>query len=176
MTSFTSGQNCVNHIFCQKKKNLFLRGVTQYFHGLDLLFTCLHHLQGMQMIFSMLFLNFTFKDQNLAENLTNFTDTPKIVWLCRVHGARFLQLQGTLDTWWNQGNTKCQGEWWSGLSRESQRSRPCWTLVTTLKSLNWDKVQLKLKKYSNSDKIQQLKLWSSSTTQIVTNLKNSNSN
>ena len=48
------------------------------------------------MIFSMLFLIFTFKDQNLAENLTNLTDTPKIVGLRRVHGARFLQLQGPL--------------------------------------------------------------------------------
>ena len=40
------------------------------------------------MIFSMLFLIFTFKDYNLAENLTNWTDTPNIVGLCRVHGAR----------------------------------------------------------------------------------------
>ena len=146
MTSFTSGQNCVNHIFCQKMFSFLLMGVTQYFHGLDLLFTCLLHLQGMQMKFSMLFLIFTLKDQNLAENLTNLTDTAKIVGLCRVHGARFLQLQGTLDTWWNQGKSKWQGEWCSWLSRESRGWRPCWNLVTTLKSLNWDKTQ-------------QLKLW-----------------
>ena len=33
-----------------------MRGVTQYLHGLDLLFSCLPDLQGMQMIFSMLYL------------------------------------------------------------------------------------------------------------------------
>ena len=32
-------------------------------------------------------------------------------------------------TWWGQVSTKCQVEVWSGLSRESQRSRPCWTLI-----------------------------------------------
>ena len=62
----------------------------------------------MQIIFAMLFPIFTFKDQDLAENWTNLADSPKIVGLCRVHGAHFFQLQGTLDTWWNQGNTKCQ--------------------------------------------------------------------
>ena len=83
------------------------------------------------MIFSMLFLIVTFKDQNLLENRTNLMDTPKIVDLCRVHGAHFFQLLGTPDTWWNQGNNKCQGEWWSRLSRESRGPRPWWTLLET---------------------------------------------
>ena len=65
------------------KKNPFLPFevcVTQYFHGLDLLLTCLLYIQGMQMIFSMLFLIFTFKDANLAENLINLADTQKKNW------------------------------------------------------------------------------------------------
>ena len=76
--------------------SFLLRGVTQYFHGLDLLFTSLLHLQGMQMIFSMLFLIFTFKDKNLAENLTNLTDTPKIIGLCRFMGLAFCNCRGPL--------------------------------------------------------------------------------
>ena len=60
------------------------------------LFTCSLHLQGMQMIFSMLFLIFTCKDSYLAENLTNLADTPKIVGPRRVHGACSFQLQGPL--------------------------------------------------------------------------------
>ena len=51
--------------------------------------------------------------------------SPKIVGLCGVHGPCFFQPQGALDTGWNRGNTKCQGEWQSGLSR------PCWTLQVT---------------------------------------------
>ena len=76
--------------------SFLLRGVTQYFHGLDLLYSCLPDLQGMQMIFSMLFLIFTYKDQNLAENLKNFTDTPKTGGLCRAHGAPFFNCRGPL--------------------------------------------------------------------------------
>ena len=57
-----------------------LRGVTQYFHGLDLLFTCLLHLQGMQMIFSMLFLIFTLKDQNFAKKSDKFDGYSKNSW------------------------------------------------------------------------------------------------
>ena len=59
---------------------------------------------------------FTLKDQDLAENLTNLANTPKLVGLCRVHKV---QLQGILDSWWNQGNTKCQGNYCSELSKES---------------------------------------------------------
>ena len=92
-TSLKTRQNNVNHRFYQT--NIFLP-FTWYSHGLDLLYTCFLHLQGMQIIISMLFKFFTFKDPYLAENLTNLADTPKIVGLCRVHGARFFQLQGPL--------------------------------------------------------------------------------
>ena len=68
-----------SYIFPQHKTSFLLTGVTWYLHDLDLIFTCLFHLQGMQMIFSMLFLIFPFKDPELAENLTNLVDTPKIV-------------------------------------------------------------------------------------------------
>ena len=34
----------------------------------------------MNMIFAMLFLNFTFKDQILAENLADLAETPKLTW------------------------------------------------------------------------------------------------
>ena len=91
------------------------------------------------MLFSMLFPIFTFKGPDLADNLTNMADTSKIVGLCRIHGACFFQLQGTLDTWWNQGNTKCQGECWSGLLRESRGPRPCWT--TGVPSFVWAEIE-----------------------------------
>ena len=34
----------------------------------------------------------------------------------------------THSPWCGQGAPKCQGEWWSGLSREIRGLRPCWTL------------------------------------------------
>ena len=43
-------------------------------------------------IFSMLFLIFTFKDQNVAEYLTNLADQLKKVGPCRALGAFFFQL------------------------------------------------------------------------------------
>ena len=49
----------------------------------------------MQMIFFFSPI-FSFRDPDLAENLTNLADTPKIVGLCSVHGACFFQLQGPL--------------------------------------------------------------------------------
>ena len=42
------------------------------------------------------FLSFTFKDPNLAENLTNLAETLKIVGPRWVHRDRFFQLQGPL--------------------------------------------------------------------------------
>ena len=118
-------KQCKSQIFPQQKMSFLWRGVTWYFHDLDLIFTCLFDLQSMQMIFFMSFLIFPLTDPELAENRTNLAGTPKLVGLWRVHRPCFSQLLGTLDTWWNQGNTKCQGEWWSGLSRESQGLRPC---------------------------------------------------
>ena len=53
-------------------------------------------MQGMQMIFSMLFLIFTLTDKNLAENPINLSRTQKIVRPCGVHGASFFQLQEPL--------------------------------------------------------------------------------
>ena len=104
MTSLKLEQNCGNHIF------FLLRGVTQYLHGIDLLFTCLLHLQGMQMVFSMLFLIFTFKDQNLAKNLTNLMDTPNIVGLCRVHGTCFFcNCRGPLTLGWARATPSVKG-------------------------------------------------------------------
>ena len=44
----------------------------------------------MQIVVFMLFLIFTFKDPNLAENLTHLANTPKIVGPHRVHGACLL--------------------------------------------------------------------------------------
>ena len=129
MTNLKSGQNCV---IIDTKKIFLLSHVAWYFHCADFLFTCLLHLQGMQIKFPMLFKIFKLKDPDMAENQTHFLETQKIVGLCRVCGAGFFRLQGTLDTWWNQGNTKCQGEGWSGLSRESRGPRPCWTLKRTL--------------------------------------------
>ena len=66
-----------SQIFQQQKMSFLWRGVTWYFHDLDLIFTCLFDLQSMQMIFSMSFLIFPFTDPELAENLTNLADTPK---------------------------------------------------------------------------------------------------
>ena len=43
---------------------------TQYLHNL-------HHVQAVKMIFSYLFLICTFKDNNLAENWTNFAENLK---------------------------------------------------------------------------------------------------
>ena len=68
--------------------------------------------------FAWYFLISKFFDPNLAGNLTNFAETPIIVGPRGVHGACFLPTLGTLCTWWPQGNTKCQGQWWSRLSRE----------------------------------------------------------
>ena len=48
------------------------------------------------MIFSMLFLIFTFKVPNLAGHLANLAETSKIVGPRGAHGARFFQLQGPL--------------------------------------------------------------------------------
>ena len=50
----------------------------------------------MQMIFSILILSFTFKDQNLAENLTNVAETLKIFRPRGVNGPCFFKLQGPL--------------------------------------------------------------------------------
>ena len=48
------------------------------------------HLHGMQMMSSILFLTFTFKDQNLVENLKKLAETLKIVGPCGVHvGSHF---------------------------------------------------------------------------------------
>ena len=46
------------------------------------------------MIFFVLFLIFTFKDKNVADNLTNLAETLKIGGPRGVHGACFFQLQG----------------------------------------------------------------------------------
>ena len=63
----------------------------------------------MKMTFLKLFLICTFKDPNLAENLTNLADTPK-----KLDPAGFMGLafSNSRDPLWSQGNTKCQGEWW----------------------------------------------------------------
>ena len=74
-----------------------LRGDTCYFHGFDFVYTWLIHLQGMQMIFYMLFQIFAFKEFFfLNENWTSLSETMKIVEPRGVHGACFFQLQGPL--------------------------------------------------------------------------------
>ena len=71
--------------------------------------------------FDIKFLIFTFIDQNLAKNHTNLAE---IVGHCMVYGVAF---SSSKDPWSlvAQVATKCQVEWWSGLSRESRGSRPC---------------------------------------------------
>ena len=103
-------------------------GITWYFHGLDLILTCLLHLQGLQMVFYMLFLIFT--KIKVCRKSDKFDGYPKHSWTLQGSWGSLFQLQGTLYTWRRQGNTKCQGEWWSGLLREIQGLMPCWTLLT----------------------------------------------
>ena len=50
----------------------------------------------MQMILAMVFLIYTFKYPNFAENMTNFAETPKIVGPLGTPEACFCQLQGLL--------------------------------------------------------------------------------
>ena len=66
-----------------------LGGLASYPHALDLLFTWLLYLQGMQIIFYMFFQMFTFKYPNLAKALRSWTETLKIVWSSGVHGFFF---------------------------------------------------------------------------------------
>ena len=120
--SFKLGQNCVNHRF---RKNIFFLSLCEVLNGISIVFFFIYmftSFTGHAEYFSMFFLIFTFKGPDLAENMTHLADTKKIVELFRVHG---LSTPENPYTWWNQGNTNCQGEWWSGLSRESQGSRPC---------------------------------------------------
>ena len=68
----------------------------------------------------------TFIDQNLGGNFTNLAEIvgPRVV-----YGVVFYDSE---DPWSLVGPgcpVKCQMEWWSGLLRESQGSRPCWTMV-----------------------------------------------
>ena len=70
------------------------------------------------------FFFFTYKDPNLGECLANLAEA---VGPLGVIGS-FFPTASTLSPWWGQGATKCQVEWWSGLSRESRGLRPCWTL------------------------------------------------
>ena len=52
----------------------------------------LHHLQAMKMILLKLFLICTFKDPNLAENLTNLAENLLKIELREVHGVCFFQV------------------------------------------------------------------------------------
>ena len=118
-------QKCVKHNFLQNCFLIFLlRCFTWYRHCPDLLFKWLFHFKRYADAISMKFLSFTIIDSNLAENLTNLAEIvgPRVV-----YGVAFSNSKDPWS-WWGQVATKCQVEWWSGLSRESRGSRPCCTL------------------------------------------------
>ena len=87
MTNFKFQQNSVNQIYSTM---LIFSSFWQMLHDVTMLFTkylqILNHLQAIQMMFLKLFLICTFKDQNLAEKLTNVEEnifknwTPRSSW------------------------------------------------------------------------------------------------
>ena len=118
-------QNCVNHKYYQKNDiyMVFIFYLHTYIHILQL--------QGMKVIFSMLFKRFTFKDKNLAEYMTNLTETLKVFGPAMFLGLAFFHFRNSWHLMVPWRHQALSGVVVRGLSRESRGPMPFLTLVYT---------------------------------------------